>query len=151
MLNLSNDSNNMLRKKTIYGVTYTAKFRGISYYQCVVRKCDGSMLDLAEILFDDILVSPKVGIDDFDNMTQFLSVYQFLDDVASGKEDKALTKSRLTREVRDNWNAWRLIYCEYANFTYDEVFHRMTPQEIAEANIALDLVQEQLKKATKKK
>jgi hypothetical protein len=31
------------------------------------------------------------------------------------------------------------------------VFHRMTPQEIAEANIALDLVQEQLKKATKKK
>jgi len=27
----------------------------------------------------------------------------------------------------------------------------MPPQEIAEANIALDLVQEQLKKATKKK
>jgi hypothetical protein len=46
---------------------------------------------------------------------------------------------------------WRLVYCDYANFTYDEVFNRMTPQEIKSANIALDLIQEEIKKETKKK
>lgn len=38
-----------------------------------------------------------------------------------------------------------------ANFTYDEVFHHMTPQEIAEANIALDIVSQEIKKQMKKK
>ena len=37
-----------------------------------------------------------------------------------------------------------------ANFTYDYVFFHMTPQEIDEANIALDEVQKQLKRAGRK-
>jgi hypothetical protein len=38
-----------------------------------------------------------------------------------------------------------------ANFTYDEVFNHMTPQEIAKANIALDIVSAEIKKQSKKK
>ena len=38
-----------------------------------------------------------------------------------------------------------------ANFDYNTVFFQMTPQEIEEANIALDIVEEQLKNATKNK
>lgn len=37
------------------------------------------------------------------------------------------------------------------NFDYNTVFNQMTPQEIAEANIALDIVQEQIKKETRRK
>lgn len=38
-----------------------------------------------------------------------------------------------------------------ANFTHDYVFNHMTPQEIEEANIALDIVNDQIKKQSKKK
>ena len=38
-----------------------------------------------------------------------------------------------------------------ANFDYNTVFNQMTPDEIEEANIALDIVQDQLKKQSKKK
>lgn len=61
------------------------------------------------------------------------------------------TKAELKKRVRNNWAAWRLIYCEMANFTFDEVFHCMTPQEIEEANIALDIVNEEIKRQSKRK
>lgn len=36
-------------------------------------------------------------------------------------------------------------------FTYNEVFHQMTQDEVDEANVALDMQIEAMKKATKKK
>lgn len=59
------------------------------------------------------------------------------------------TKAQLKQRVKKNWGAWRLIFCDMANFTYNEVFYHMTPQQIEEANIALDIVNEQIKKQTK--
>lgn len=38
-----------------------------------------------------------------------------------------------------------------ANFDYNTVFNQMTPQEIEKANIALDIVNEQIKKQSKRK
>lgn len=38
-----------------------------------------------------------------------------------------------------------------ANFTYDEVFNQMLPQEIEEANIALDIIEAEIKRRQKKK
>jgi hypothetical protein len=38
-----------------------------------------------------------------------------------------------------------------AHFDYNTVFNQMTPEEIEEANIALDIYADQLKKATSKK
>lgn len=43
-----------------------------------------------------------------------------------------------------------MVFCDMANFTHDYVFNHMTPQEIQEANIALDIVQKQIKSQTKK-
>jgi len=37
------------------------------------------------------------------------------------------------------------------NFDFNTVFHQMTPEEVEEANIALDIASEQLKNATRKK
>ena len=37
------------------------------------------------------------------------------------------------------------------HFDYNTVMHKMTPQEIQEANIALDIYTEQLKKQSKRK
>ncbi|MGI6014366.1 MAG: hypothetical protein ACOX7K_08850 [Oscillospiraceae bacterium] len=40
---------------------------------------------------------------------------------------------------------------DIGSFTYEEVFFRMTPQQINEANIALDIVEEANKKAAKRR
>lgn len=64
--------------------------------------------------------------------------------------ERTLSKKKLEREVRNNWNAWRLVMAQ-RGFDYQTVFYFMTPQEIDEANIALDLQIEAEKKALKKK
>lgn len=48
---------------------------------------------------------------------------------------------------------WRLIFGSEGAITYSEVFGKpyMTPQDVLEANIALDMFQEQQRKAIKKK
>lgn len=61
------------------------------------------------------------------------------------------TKVQLKQRVKDHWGAWRLILSEYGNFTHDYVFHHMTPQEIDEANIALDIHYAEIKKKIRKK
>ena len=40
---------------------------------------------------------------------------------------------------------------DVGGFTYEQVFYRMTPQQINEANIALDIVEEARKKAAKRR
>lgn len=43
-----------------------------------------------------------------------------------------------------------MVFCDRASFTHDYVFNYMTPNEIFEANIALDLILEEEKKAMDK-
>ena len=145
-------------EKTIGGIVYRAQYKGLAFSSQLQDRCeteDGKRLlqyDIARALFDEVLVSPKVTIDDFDSYSDFDEVYNFLFDVARGElGEKKRSRARLKREVLDDWACWRLIYCDMANFTYDEVFNRMTPLEIEKANIALDIVQAEIKKQTKKK
>ena len=41
----------------------------------------------------------------------------------------------------DRWYAWRLVLSG-AGFSYDEVFRRMAPAELEDANTALDIMLE---------
>ena len=63
------------------------------------------------------------------------------------------SKSQLEQRVLNNWGAWRLVLSD-RGFTFTEVFHNMTPQEIDEANIALNRQIEaenaEMKKASKR-
>ena len=60
------------------------------------------------------------------------------------------TKQSLNKRVRENWACWRLILSD-CHFDYNTVFFQMTPQQIEEANIAIDIYQEELQKAMKNK
>jgi hypothetical protein len=60
------------------------------------------------------------------------------------------TKAQQTRRVKDNWACWRLIFSDIGNFTYEQVFYRMTPQQINEANVALDIAAKARANAAKK-
>lgn len=58
------------------------------------------------------------------------------------------SKARTTQRVKDNWACWRLILSD-GGFDYNTVFYQMTPQQIVEANIALDLMIKAQKKSAK--
>lgn len=146
--------NNIVEKK-INGVVYTAQFKGIAFALDLIEKSNEtkSQLQFAEILFDEILISPKVGIDDFgSDMQKFLDVQDFLFDVATGGGKKKRTKAQLQKKVRENWACWRLLMSE-RGFDFQTVFGRpfMLPQDIEEANIALDMQIDAEKRATRKK
>ena len=57
---------------------------------------------------------------------------------------------QLKQRVKSNWDLWRLVLSD-RGFDYKTVFGKpyMTPQDIEEANIALDLQIEAEKKAAK--
>lgn len=57
-------------------------------------------------------------------------------------------KKELREIVRSDWDLWRLVMS--GKFSFDTVFHSMTPLQIAMANTALDLLQEAEEKAVKK-
>ena len=57
--------------------------------------------------------------------------------------------SKIERKVRDNWALWRLILSDIGHFTHDYVFHEMTPQQIQEANVAMDIAIAAMKKNKK--
>ncbi len=63
--------------------------------------------------------------------------------------EKRKTRAQLEKQVRDNWNAWRLVLAEGRGFDYATVFGTsfMTPEEIDMANIALDIQMEREKEA----
>ena len=91
-------------KKTIGGVEYTAQFNGISQMlkasdetQMVV---DGvattSSEKMANYVLENVLVEPKVTIDDFETLADFRALTDWLQDVMAGKfrptENKGTTK-----------------------------------------------------------
>lgn len=144
--------NNIVEQK-IDGIVYQATFRGMAYAYSFYEKYKGKGQNLARdrALFDEILVSPEIGIDDFTDITSYSRVRDFLLDVATGRYYQKKSRGGSRQKVKEQWGCWRLVYCDMANFTFEEVFYRMNPQEIEEANIALDMVQAEIKKQSKRK
>ena len=56
---------------------------------------------------------------------------------------------QLREQARNNWDMWRLVLD--AKMDYNTVFNQMLPSEIAEANAALDLYSEAIRKSIKAK
>lgn len=63
-----------------------------------------------------------------------------------------LTQAKLKQRAKQNWNLWRLVLSD-RGFDYQTVFGKpyMTPQDVDEANIALDMQIEAEKRAAKRK
>ena len=141
-----------LVEKEIDGIVYQAKFNGMAFSLDLEEKEQSGIdqLQLAEILFREVLVSPQITVDDFDNVRSFHRVKNFLLQVAHGESGKRINKARTRREVEDNWAMYRLLHSGYG-YDYNTVFHQMTPQEILAANIALDIQRETDRKAAKSK
>lgn len=62
--------------------------------------------------------------------------------------EKKLTKRKLQERARNNWPLWRLVF---SGINYNAVFYQMTPNQIEEANAALDIKIKQEEKAVKRK
>lgn len=60
------------------------------------------------------------------------------------------TEFQLKQAAKSKWKLWRLVFSD-GGFDYSTVFHRMTMDEVDEANAALDIYSDKLKKAMKKK
>jgi hypothetical protein len=146
----------MLISREINGVKYTARYLGIKYAFRVQEECSIEGTEqlnielLAQRLFDEVIVEPKgLKIEDFDEYNQplnaLLAVIDFAKDVMINGGDKRLTKVQSKERVKRDWAMWRLILSDIANFDYYYVFNQMTPQEIKEANIAIDIAIEQMK------
>lgn len=78
-------------KKEIGGVEYTAQFNGLS---AALKAIDNSYIDgtnttsltkLSTYLLENVLVEPKVTVDDFEDMAVFNEVIAFLREVMSGE------------------------------------------------------------------
>lgn len=77
-------------KKTINGVEYTAQFNGLSAAMQAIDKCyiDGtnniSSYKLSKYVFDNVIIDPKVTVDDFDTIEEMNAVAEFGRDVMQG-------------------------------------------------------------------
>ena len=120
-----------------------------------------------EKIFDDLNL--KYSVSSFGNGTlislkqiskeQFEQIKKMYNDFFEIERNQTTTKikgakknvAELKKEVGEEWDYWRLLFCDIANFDYNTVFNQMTPQQVLKANIALDIVNEQIKKANKVK
>ena len=64
-------------------------------------------------------------------------------------ETKPLTRQQLKNKAAERWAMWRLVFD--GKMDYNTVFHQMLPSEINEANAALDIYIETIKKANNSK
>lgn len=139
----------MLVKREIDGIIYTARYNGFKYAAEFYDDCmtDGRVLmqRVAAKIFRDVIIDPPVNVDDFDTKEKLEKVLDFALDVAINGNEKEKTKFELRESMLRKWDGYRLIFSDIANFDYETVFYRMTPQEIAEANLALDEVMEQIR------
>lgn len=147
----------MIYEKEIAGVIFKAQYRGFEAGNRIQEMCTYensnviSRQRLAECLFKEIFTEPEnLDLDYFDRFENSLDVLDevinFGIDVMLGNTGRVLTDRELKAKVRCDWAAWRLVLSDIGNFTHDYVFHCMTPQEIREANIALDKVYKDMKK-----
>ena len=145
---------NNIFEKEIDGVLYKAQFKGIAFSKELMDNANenNSHYQFGKILFEEVLISPKIGIDDFADIDAYNKVYDFLLNVAMGTAKKIPSKSKLKKKVEKEWGLWALVLSD-GSFDYSTVFGKpfMTPQDVEEANIALKLKYEAEKKAAKSK
>lgn len=140
-------------KRVINGNLYVARFKGMAYaysLRNLMRK-PKTNYQITEMLFDEILVYPEVGIDDFETYDELEDVRMFLLEIALGNISEHISDTRLKKQVNDEMQCWRLIFSDISSFDYNTVFYQMTPIEIRKANLALDKVYKEMKKKTKTK
>ena len=140
-------------EKVIDGILYKAQFKGMAYAYALQHraKTEKSEYRITKILFDEILVSPDVGIDDFEDLDALDRVRSFLFDIALGNIEPIPNERKLKKVVTDEWSCWRLVFYENGAFDYNTVFNEMTPLEIEKANVAADKVIAAQKRALKRK
>ena len=79
------------RKKEINGVEYTAQFNGLSESLAAIDRTyiDGttttSVVKMAEYILQNVIVEPKLTVDDFEDMETLNDVVAFGRDVMQGK------------------------------------------------------------------
>jgi hypothetical protein len=148
----------MLACKKIENVVFVAEFRGVKFANQIMDKCRAknsknlNIEKLAEELFSEIFIEPKnLSFDFFDG--NFKNPQKAFDDaITFGKDimlyggEKKLSKRKTKAKVKEEWAMWRLILSEFGQFDYDYVFNKMTPQEVAEANAAIDIAIERSNK-----
>ncbi len=118
-----------------------------------ISSAENSKFKTAKKLFKEVLISPKVTIDDFDTLSEFDEVFYFLLDVAQGNiTEEIMSESQLKKRARKNWPLWRLVLSN-RGFSYQTVFGKpyLSQQDVIEANFALDMQIEAEKKAARKK
>lgn len=91
-------------KKTINGVEYTAQFNGVSAALRAVDACyiEGtqniSSFKLSEYVLDNVIVNPKVSVDDFNSVEELNAVTEWGQQVMQGnfrnEEDEAATETK---------------------------------------------------------
>lgn len=140
----------MLVKKEIDGTVYTARYNGYKYAtefydDCLDEYGNVVSLKLAEKVFREVIIDPPCSVDDFDTTEEFVRVYDFGVSVAVNGGEKILSNSQLRESMLSKWDGYRLIFNNVSQFDYDTVFYRMTPREIAEANMALDEIITQMR------
>lgn len=132
--------NDIIVEQEIDGVIYKARYLGVGYSMSLNDRLanENSSAQLADILFDEVLVSPKMKVDDFADIDAFSKVFSFLISVVNGNTGKKLSNARLKhRATEENWSLWRLVL---SGVSFQAVFGKpfMTLQDIKEANFALD-------------
>lgn len=140
-------------EKVIDGTLYKAQFKGMAYAYAFrdKAKIEKSEYRITEMLFEEILISPDVGIDDFADLDALEEVRSFLFDVALGNIEHIPSERKLKKAVTSEWSCWRLIFYENGAFDYNTVFNEMTPLEIEKANVAADRVIAAQKRAARRK
>ena len=132
--------NDIIVEQEIDGVIYKARYLGVGYSMSLNDRLanENSSAQLANILFDEVLVSPKMEVDDFTDIDAFSKVFSFLISVVNGNTGKPMSNARLKRRAtEENWALWRLVL---SGVSFQAVFGKpfMTLQDIKEANFALD-------------
>ena len=132
--------NDIIVEQEIDGVIYKARYLGVGYSMSLSDRManENSSYQLADILFHEVLVSPKMEIDDFADVDAFSKVFSFLVSVVNGNTGKKVSNASLKRRAtEENWALWRLVL---SGVSFQAVFGKpfMTLQDIKEANFALD-------------
>ena len=145
--------NDIIVEQEIDGVIYKARYLGVGYTMSLNDRLanENSSYQLADILFSEVLVSPKMEIDDFADVKSFSKVFSFLLNVANGYTGKKVSNARLKRRAtEENWALWRLVL---SGVSFQAVFGKpfMTLQDIKEANFALDAKIKAEREAVRKK
>lgn len=143
----------MIVEREIDGVLYKAQYKGMNYAFSLsdLLKSKKPQRQLTDILFSDILLTPKVKANDFENLTALDEVRSFLLEVALGDFETPKSDTKLKQIVEEQKGCYRLVVNEVCPLDYDLVFNRLTPQEIKKLNFALDKVYARINRQFSKK